>query len=275
MKKALVYLGILVGNIATAQTNSIEVSATPKVWLNSLDVYRDDFGENALSSKNRLGINADVNLRRTTKKNWTYGLGIGWGQYSERLKIRYKDFSVLWANGSYKDRSMNGTYATNIGYLSAQVFGGYIFSLPSTTKTTRKLGVELGLKKMFFLQGGKGQIAQRLYVDMSNPASDFAIFKWGSLGMDQFSGPILAELSATYYVQMKNSPHKYFVGLVLSGFPAFQYPFYDGEEYDGMSTLIEYKRDMSGNRTYAKKGESTFPYYASVGIKIGVDLFNF
>lgn len=277
MKKILLYTVALtlISTGLFAQSNSVEISATPKVWMNSMDVFHDDFNGNALSSNNQFGVNADVNYRSITTSGWTYGIGLGYGQYSEKLNIKYSDLGQFWENGSYANRGKDASYSSSSGYVTAQIFGGYIFNLPSSQSLDQRLGVEIGLKKMFFLTTGGGPYEETLYADMNNPNSDFATFSWGPLGYEKFAGPILAELNATYYLQPKNSNRKLFVGISVSGFPAFHYPHTTGGRYDGMSNLVEYKRDISGNKTYAEKGESTFPFYGSIGLKLGIDLWNF
>ncbi|RQO32639.1 hypothetical protein DBR32_03335 [Taibaiella sp. KBW10] len=271
MKRIALLTGLtIVGFNVSAQKNHIDISATPKIWLNSLDVYRDNFGEKSLSSLNRMGYTADLTYRRTTKGRWYYGVGGGYSRYSQKLRLKYDNMG-FYIPGTSNYHSV-GHYTASMDMLSAQAFVGYSIPIKQNNKVKATLDIDFGVRTMFSLQGEQ-YVTDTLRVK-GDHRYDYGVLEWG---LDNFA-PVF-DLNITYRIYSQKLSRSFFVGLCLSGYPGFHYPIINDNYVNGFSRLGDYKNDLNGNRQYGNPGEiygeGTFPKYCSIGIRLGVELFKF
>lgn len=283
MKKILFTLLIatnLSAIAAFAQENHLNISFKPRLALNNLDVYHDDFMNNALSSGQELGWSVDLAYKRVTPSGLIYGGSIDVGRYTESISIRYDDLNDFRADGQFKNVSYQKNIHSQWGYLSVGPFIGYEYNLDKNA--TKSIAIEFGIKYLFAFEGSDVTTPLTAKSALDQKELKFGSYSWvRGNGGHWYLGPILMEGAITYNFSLGHTKRQFFAGIMgtLNAF-FFNAPGRDiANNQSGNFMLGDFTTDINGRKEY---GRSEGTYYevlankfTSMGIKLGMNLYRF
>lgn len=76
--------------------NEFELSITPQYFLNKLNVHNDGALPEAITARNRMGVNFGIDYYRITRSGLIYGAGVSYGVISHALTKGVKDLSFFY-----------------------------------------------------------------------------------------------------------------------------------------------------------------------------------
>lgn len=265
---------------ALAQENHLNVSFKPRLALNNLDVYHDDFMNNALSSGQELGWSFDFVYKRVTPSGLIYGAGIDVGRYTESISIRYDDLNDFRADGQFENVSYQKNIHSQWGYLSVGPFIGYEYNLDKNA--TKSIAIEFGIKYLFAFEGSDETTALMAKSAIDQRELKFGSYTWarGNTGY-WYLGPILMEGAITYNFSLGHTKRQFFAGIMgtLNAF-FFNAPGRDlSNNQSGNFMLGDFTTDINGRTQYGTPGGTYYEVLAnkhtSIGLKLGMNLYRF
>jgi hypothetical protein len=269
---------VLFGNSLLGQTNSIELSFAPRLWLNSLNVHHDDFLNDAMSASNKLNYAVDLSYKKSLSSNTALSFTSGLGRYAEKVTMNYSEVDKYYLMEDRADESIilgTSTYGSSSEYINLGI--GFTYSKPISKSTA--FAIKIGIAKLFFLNAEKSTTTQLngwpLDAHEIDDKFTFAEFTWNQVANGRkWSGPWLVELGVDYRFSIREW-RTFIVGLNASLCPLSSLNGKRGE----YATLKDYRTDLQGNRHTVpdgqRYGEQFIPKYASIGLKFGVELFKF
>ncbi|HTO17441.1 MAG TPA: hypothetical protein VLZ83_16870 [Edaphocola sp.] len=280
MKKIIILLSfsaIVINSFA--QRNTIDMAFNPKIWLNQYDVYHDKFMNDAIQNRNAMpAASFNFDYSHKTPYGLIYGAGIQLGFYQEQFYVIYDNLRGFREDGRLDNRISVTEFNNRYGYASIGANIGYSLKL---SKPNNSLDFQFGIMKMLPFNGE--YITDEIIVTefITREPLGIADYYWfkGS-GGTLFKGPTLFEGVITYRFTPKKLNRSFFVG--LSG--SYNASFRNGDglfdnPHSGFFALWEFQTQINGERKYGDPnniyGEIIANKFISLGVKLGMNLFNF
>ena len=282
MKESILFLGITLGLsiCVNAQNHQLNLSVTPKVWMNKQDVYHDDFNGNALSSENRKGISGELSFKKLTQSGFFYGAAADFGHYSQHISIFYPNLKGYRADGLLDNSKYLKGLESSFSYATLGFIVGYNLTLNKTNRNlVNTLSAEIGIKRMIPFKGFNIENETLFAKGSDGKELAFGNYEWadGNTGV-WYMGPFLFDASLLYHFKPVKNGKTFFIGLngTINSF-FFNAPGRIGNTQSGNFVLEDYKTNLDGTKMYgtsnSRYAEVVANKYTSFGIKIGMTLF--